>query len=101
MKLFKKSPKAHKFYKDALDYLVNHGINYTTMPNRKMFCYISIENVETKKINHITLRIYKSKLYATIKNFINKATDYEKQIEEFEDFTSIIYHLRFDQNENL
>lgn len=101
MKFFNRTPKAHKFYKDALDYLAVHGINYMVIPKRKMLCFISVENVETKKINHVTLKVYQNKLYAIIKNFIKNVNDYEKQIEEFEDFTSIIYHLRFNQNENI
>jgi hypothetical protein len=101
MTFFNNTPKSHRFYKSALAYLDQHNITYIKTPNTKMQCTIHVQNIETKKMYAITLKLIENKLYATILNFIDNIHAYTRHIDEFEDFTTLIYALRFNLNESI
>jgi hypothetical protein len=102
MNFFHNTPKSHKFYAQALKYLDQHEIKYQKLPNYKMKAIAGIQNVHTKKIYNITLKIELNKLYVTVKDFIKGVNDYSRQVEYFEDFTTMIYYLKFnEENEKL
>jgi hypothetical protein len=83
-------PKAFKFFEDALKYLKQHEINYIPIGKFKRQIEFTVENVYTQERKYVTLKIKQGKLYAEIASY-----DYEKHIEYFEEFTSIIHHLKF------
>jgi hypothetical protein len=101
MYFFNKTPKSQKFYTEALKYLDNHKIKYVKFPEYKMKCLVTVKNIETKKTHYLTLKIDQNKFYVTIKGFIEGSADYTKQVEFFEDFTTIVYKLRFDKNNEI
>ena len=101
MNFFHNTPKSHRFYKMALNYLDQHEINYIKQPNTKMQCIFSVQNIETKKMYNLSLKIIENKLYVSILNFIDNTYAFTRHIDEFEDFTTLIYSLKFEDNETI
>lgn len=101
MTFFHNTPKSHRFYKSALTYLDQHEIKYIKQPNTKMQCIFNIKNIETNKMYTVSLKIMDNKLYATILNFIDDKHNFTRHIDEFEDFTTLVYSLRFNVNESI
>ena len=95
MNFFVNKPKAFKFYDQALKYLDQHEIIYAPIGRFKRQIAFAVENVYTQERRHVTLKVSQGKLHAVIKDFVDQNDDYEKQIEQFEQFTAIIHHLKF------
>jgi hypothetical protein len=100
MNFFVNQPKAFGFYKKALQYLDQHNIVYTPIVKYKKAVTFAVENVNTNKRHHATLKINYGKLYIIVKDFVDSPNDYEKQIENFEDFTIAVYNLKFEGKKN-
>lgn len=95
MDFFVTKPKAFKFYDEALKYLDQHEIFYSSIGKFKRQIAFAVENVYTQERRHVTLKVSQGKLHAVIKDFVDQNDDYEKHIEHFEEFTSIVHHLKF------
>jgi hypothetical protein len=97
MKFFQNKSKAHGLYAKAKNYLTEHDIPYMLIPKTKSTISFIVENLETEKISHFGLRIFRGKLMLLKKaSFLPNGNDEEVAIENIEDFTTVIYRSKFE-----